>query len=171
MRGRSRASILLGVMDAPRRILFVCTGNICRSAMAEHLLRHRARRLGLDIEVASCGVAAEGWYRMPGAARRQLEARGVPFLEHKPRLAARELLRWADLVLVMAAAHRDHLADQYPEFNRKVKLLREYAGFGPEDVADPMGRPEGVYAEAMSVIEQALDALLDSGFRPVPPRT
>ena len=44
---------------ASRRIVFVCTGNICRSAMAEHLLRHWSRVRGLDLEVSSCGIAAE----------------------------------------------------------------------------------------------------------------
>lgn len=157
-------------MDAPKRILFICTGNICRSAMAEHLLRHRARERGLDLEVASAGVAAEPWYRMPEGAKRQLASRGVEPVEHKARLATREPLRWADLALAMTAAHRDHLLELYPEFSGKLRLFREYAGFGEEDVEDPMGRPDEVFAAVMGVIETTLDALLASGFRPVPPR-
>src|SRR3989338_2616589 len=101
---------------APRRIVFVCTGNICRSAMAEHLLRHWSARRGLDLEVRSCGIAAEGWYEVPEHARRLLEAEGVPPFEHRPRLLTREQLRWADTVLVMARHHRDHILELYPEF-------------------------------------------------------
>lgn len=138
--------------------------------MAEHLLRLRAAQRGLSLEVASCGVAAEPWYKVPESARRQLSLRGVPPFEHKARLATREPLRWADLVLTMTAAQRDHLLDLYPEFGAKVRLFQEYAGRGEEDVADPMGRSEEVFAACLAVIERSLDDLLASGFRPVVPR-
>ena len=80
-------------MSQPRRILFVCTGNICRSAMAELLLRHLSAVRGLGIETASAGVAAESYYQVPDVARRLLTAEGVPPFEHKPRLATRETLK------------------------------------------------------------------------------
>lgn len=149
----------------PRRIVFVCTGNICRSAMAEHLLRHWARARGLALEVSSCGVAAESWYEVPAAARRVLAAEGVPAFEHKPRLAARETLREADLILAMTEAHRLHLVDQFPEFTGRTRLLRAQAGFGAQDVEDPMGRPEAVFAACLAVLKESLEALLRSDFR------
>jgi protein arginine phosphatase len=143
-----------------RRILFVCTGNICRSAMAEHLLRHLAREKGLDLEVASAGVAAEGWYEMPASARRLMAEAGVPPFTHKARLLTREQLRWADLVLVMTRAHLEHVLELYPEFTRKTKMLREHAGFGPQDVEDPMSRPHEVFVSSLASIRECLDVLL-----------
>ncbi|MCM2304301.1 MAG: low molecular weight protein arginine phosphatase [Elusimicrobia bacterium] len=151
--------------SAPRRIVFVCTGNICRSAMAEHLLRHWSKERGLGLEIRSCGIAAEGWYEVPEHARRLLAAAGVPPFEHRPQLLTREQLRWADAVLVMAEHHRDHICELYPEFTGKTRLLRAAAGFGDLDVSDPMGKPYEVFAECLAVIRQSLEALLSREWR------
>lgn len=150
-------------MNSPapvRRVVFVCTGNICRSAMAEHLLRHWARERGLALEVGSCGVAAESWYEMPEPARRLLAAEGVPAFTHKARLATRETLRGADLILVMTRAHREQLVDAFPELSSRVALLRESAGLGEGEVADPMGRPDEAYARCLATLKESLQALL-----------
>ncbi len=149
----------------PKRVAFVCTGNICRSAMAEHLLRHWARVRGLDLQVSSCGTAAESWYEMPAHARRLLAAEGVPPFEHKARLAVRENLRDADVILAMTRAHHDHIVERFPEFARKTALFREAAGFGEQDVADPMGGSEEVFARCLSVLKDSLERLIASGFR------
>ena len=151
--------------SAPRRIVFVCTGNICRSAMAEHLLKHWSKERGLGLEVSSCGVAAENWYVMPDAAKRLLAAEGIPAFTHKARLATRSLLRDADLILVMTRDHADHLIEQFPEFTSRVHLLRELAGFGDADVEDPMGRPDEVFARCLGVLKESLEALLRHGWR------
>jgi protein-tyrosine-phosphatase len=158
-------------MDSPpRKIVFVCTGNICRSAMAEHLLRHWAKTRGLALETSSCGTAAEPWYEIPEAARRLLAAEGVPPFTHKPRLATRESLRDADLILAMTADHLDHILDKYPEFSSKARLFREQAGFGEQDVEDPMGRPDEAFAACLAVLKEGLEALLLAGFRDPRPR-
>lgn len=155
-------------MTRPRRILFVCTGNICRSAMAEHLLRHMAAQRGLAIETASAGMAAEPHYRVPDAVNRLLAAEGVPPFSHKARLATRDVLRWADMILVMTADHLDHLLELYPEFAPRTRLLREAAGFGDEDVEDPMAQPVEVYARCLAVIRESLEAMLETDFRGKP---
>lgn len=149
----------------PRRVMFVCTGNICRSAMAEHLLRHWAQGRGLDLVTSSCGVAAETWYEMPEAARRLLAAEGVPPFVHKPRLATRAVLREADIILAMTQAHLDDLNERFPEFAGRARLFREQAGFGEQDVADPMGRPDAEFARCLAVLKESLEALLRADFR------
>lgn len=143
-----------------RRVLFVCTGNICRSAMAEHLLRHWSDQRGLGLEVRSAGTAAEGWYEVPEHARKLLTAEGVPTFSHRPQLVTREQLRWADAVFVMAEHHRDHILELYPEFTGKTRLLRAAAGHGDLDVADPMGKPYEVFASCLTVIRESLDVLI-----------
>jgi protein-tyrosine phosphatase len=155
-------------MSAPRKIMFVCTGNICRSAMAEHLLRHLAAQRGLDLEVQSCGIAAEGWFEVPAVVRRLLSEKGVPPFEHKASLATRDRLKWADLVLVMTELHLENLQDRFPELSARIALLREAAGFGPQDVEDPMGRPDEAYVKSLADIDEALSALIESGFVPRP---
>lgn len=133
--------------------------------MAEHLLRHLAAQRGLDIETASAGMAAEPHYKVPEPAKRLLAAVGVPPFTHKARLATREILRWADLILVMTADHQDHILELYPEFSSRTRLFREAAGFGDEDVEDPMAQPDEVYARCLDVIRETLEALLKAGFR------
>ncbi|MBI5246002.1 MAG: low molecular weight phosphotyrosine protein phosphatase [Elusimicrobia bacterium] len=150
---------------APRKIMFVCTGNICRSATAEHLLRHWAKSRGLALETASCGTAAESWYEIPEPARRLLAAEGVPPFEHRPRLATRAVLRESDLILAMTQAHFDNIVERFPEFTGRTRLFREQAGFGEQDVEDPMGRPDAVFADCLAVIKESLEALLRSDFR------
>lgn len=151
---------------APRKILFVCTGNICRSAMAEHLLRHLSASSGLGLELQSAGTAAESWYEMPESAKRLMAEAGVPPFTHKARLLTREQLRWADLVLVMTQAHLEHVTELFPEFTRKTRLLREYAGLDEADVEDPMSRPHEAFARSLASIREALDALIPRSFGP-----
>lgn len=133
--------------------------------MAEHLLRHLAAKRGLDLETASAGIAAEPHYRVPEPAKRQLAAAGVPPFEHKTRLATRDVLRWADLILVMSEEHHDYIADLYPEFASRTRLFREAAGFGKQDVEDPMAQSDEVFARCFSVIRESLDALLRADFK------
>jgi len=147
------------------KIVFVCTGNICRSAMAEHLLRHWAETRGLELEVSSCGTAAESWYEMPEPAKRLLSAEGVPPFEHKARLAVRPVLREADLILAMTRQHLDHLNERFPEFTARTRLFRELAGFGEQDVDDPMGRPDAEFARCLAVLKESLEALIRAEFR------
>lgn len=133
--------------------------------MAEHLLRHWAKERGLALEVRSCGIAAESWYEVPNHARALLAAEGVPSFEHRPQLLTREQLRWADIVLVMAEHHLEHIRELYPEFTGKSKLLRAAAGLGDLDVFDPMGQSEEVFATCLRVIRESLEALLLTDFR------
>ena len=132
--------------------------------MAEQLLRHLAAERGLNLETASAGIAAEPYYQVPEAAKRLLAKEGVAAFEHKARLATREVLRWADLILVMTAEHHDHVLEHYPEFASRTRLFREAAGFGEQDVEDPMGRPDEVFARCLAVIRESVEALLRSNF-------
>jgi protein-tyrosine phosphatase len=154
-------------MKPVRRVLFVCTGNICRSAMAEHLLRHLSQQKSLGLEVSSCGIAAESYYEVPQVVHRLLSEKGVPSFEHRARLLTRDVLRPADLILAMTDAHREFILERFPEFGPKVHLFCEYAGMGEKDVEDPMGRPDEVFVSCLKMIEGGLAALIASGFQPV----
>jgi len=142
----------------PKRLLFVCTGNICRSPMAEQLARKIASDLGLDVEIRSCGTSPALGSGVTPEAQRALIAMGMPPQEHAPQAASRELLAWADAVLVMTKAHRDRLFSTFPETAGRVFVLREYAGLSG-DVDDPYGGSQEDYDRSLASIKEALDRI------------
>lgn len=123
----------------PMRVVLVCTGNTCRSPLAEALLRQAlAIREVEGVEVLSAGTGA--WEGAPASEAAYLVAleRGLDLSEHRARLLTAELLSSVDLVLTMARQHRARVLELGGE---SVHLLGEYAGrpAAEAEVADPYG--------------------------------
>jgi protein arginine phosphatase len=118
-------------MKNPKRILFVCTGNTCRSPMAEGIMRRLLEDQGLQqVEVRSAGVAAYNGTPMSDHAATILQEKG--FTEKLQSTALdEELLQWADLVLTMTNNHKRHTIQLYPETVDKVATLKEYVQDDP----------------------------------------
>ena len=137
-----------------RRILLVCTGNICRSPLAEALLKRDLAARGLEeIEVGSAGTGAwDGAPASEGAYLVGLE-RGLDLSGHRARLLTRELVEGADLVFTMARHHRARVEELGGE--GRVFVFGEYAGRDGEDaeVSDPFGGDLDVYRDTCVELE------------------
>ncbi|MGB9791372.1 MAG: low molecular weight protein arginine phosphatase [Thermacetogeniaceae bacterium] len=121
-----------------KRILFVCTGNTCRSPMAEHIARRLLEEKGLrgEIEVASAGLAA-----LPGApasaeARDVLRGMGIDLSGHQAVQLSRKQVEDADLIFTMTASQKRQLLELYPEARGKVFVLKEYGAKGRDSLQD-----------------------------------
>ncbi|HEU5140686.1 MAG TPA: low molecular weight protein arginine phosphatase [Bacillales bacterium] len=107
-----------------KNFLFVCTGNTCRSPMAEALLRAKAVD---QISVRSAGVFAVDGSSAAGEAVQALSEKGIDFQGHMSRRLDGELARWADVILTMTENHKRSVQSQFPETAGRVYTLREYS--------------------------------------------
>jgi protein-tyrosine phosphatase len=139
-----------------KRILFICTGNICRSPMAEGFLK----KMHSDFSVSSAGISSmDGWNAMPEAIEVMQDYR-IDISGHRARQVTEEMVRDADLILAMARHHREMLKNTFQEAEGKIFTLKEYAGTGT-DIEDPYGSSKDFYE---LIAEEILGALKKANF-------
>ncbi|MBX6419680.1 MAG: low molecular weight phosphotyrosine protein phosphatase [Nevskia sp.] len=136
-----------------RRILVVCTGNICRSPMAEALLRERLR--GDGVEVHSAGVAALVDRPADPLAQQVMAAHGHDISAHRARQATQAMLKSMDLILALEQFHDDWIRTRYPQFHGRVHKLSRWRGNA--DIADPYGGSRSAFEQAYEEIESCVE--------------
>ena len=142
-----------------KHVLFICTGNVCRSPMAEGLLRHMA---GDRVKVASAGLGA-GHGQPPSAhAIEVLRKEGIDIADIRSQPVSAHLLQRADYIFTMTRDHLDMLLLLFPEMASKTRLLRfeEAAKGGRADVTDPIGGTRATYESCKADIQRAMSHVI-----------
>lgn len=156
-------------------ILFVCTGNTCRSPMAENLMRSLVQQKQLDWSVASAGLFVEPGAPMAALAQESLSGLGVEAADHRAQPVTQALMDEADIVLTMTASHAEQLRRQYPSAAKKIYPFAHFAvGDSPleqdealtigYDIPDPFGGSKDTYERCakhlQGLVERAANRLL-----------
>jgi glycine hydroxymethyltransferase len=141
-----------------KTILFICTGNICRSPMAEGLFRHAVQGRG-QFRVLSAGLGAmDGQPPTPHSVRAMREL-GIDISHQRSRMLTGELVRQADYIFGMTHSHVETIALMYPQMAEKTFLVREFdETLEPyeKDISDPIGGSYQVYVNTRDQIEQGI---------------
>lgn len=138
-----------------KSVLFVCTGNTCRSPMAEALLK---KMLHSKMEVASSGVQATPGLPASAMTLRVLGEEGMDFSHFESQIVTPELVHQATYIFAMTQHHRDFLIRHYPRHQEKIFLLTEWTT--QEDLPDPIGGGFQDYQECCEVIKSCLEKIL-----------
>ncbi len=151
---RAAGERVYDVSGGVQSVLFVCTGNTCRSPMAEGIFRKLAEENAKGIEVSSAGLFA-GSSPASDHAIQVMQEKGIDISTHQSRQLTEQMMADADLILTMTESHRAMLLLNFPEYGEKVDTLSGWAGES-EEVSDPYGGDTEIYRRTADQIEDYL---------------
>ncbi len=136
-----------------KNVLFVCTGNICRSPMAEGLLRHKLKELNKNklVEISSAGVASPLGMEPSENAVQVMKESGIDISGHKSRPLNQDLIKDADLIFTMEQKHKDLILEEMPRASSKTYVL---------NIEDPISKPVETYSQVLEVLKKSLPRIL-----------
>lgn len=137
-------------------IYFICTGNTCRSPMAEAILR--ARKID-EIEVRSAGIHAIEGIPIAEYAERLIKEGNMPYTATS-NIVTKEDVKWADYIFTMTDRHKQVLQMMYPDETRKIYTLKGFLADGNDgDVQDPFGGNLDTYRKTFDELVELMEVL------------
>ena len=150
------------------KIMFICTGNICRSAMAEWLLKQKLKDKKIEnIEVYSSGIyAQDGDKSTWEAGRVMMDEYSIDMSKHRATNIVNSKIKEMDLILCATSRHKRDVLRIYPKLEGKVFTMKEYVGYDREyhdkiDIKDPWGYDIETYRSCVAEIDECLELLLE----------
>lgn len=153
----------VAVTDSDLTVLFVCTGNTCRSPMAEQIFNEQAR--DLSAHASSAGLNAKPGSPINPQAADALTHLGYSTKEHRSTLVSTEAVEEADVILTFTENQKNELGQRFPAAIEKVFTISEYANGGSGlsvDLSDPYGKSAEVYEETAETIDSLVELIVSS---------
>lgn len=151
-------------MSRSVRIVTICSGNICRSPMAEGILKRKLQDRNIPAAIISAGTLGLVGHRAAEHARAVMQLWGFPIDEHRSQKISVPLLRMADYLIIMAPIHERAILQLDPTLKNRIVRLWEYAlqPLPKPEIPDPVSKSYEDFLINRDLIDQCLEAWLDS---------
>lgn len=146
-----------------KKIMFICTGNICRSAMADGLMKKLIQDNQKQVEVYSCGIFAEDGEGPTFNAKEAIKQYDVDINNHKATNIRNSKIKEMDVILCATLAHKNNVISMYPELKDKIFTIKEYADYDKNDldIPDPWGYDIETYRLCAETINKCLKKIIE----------
>jgi len=144
-----------------KKIGFICTGNSCRSPMAECYFKSIIDK-NIEINVFSAGTACANGWNASKEAIEIMDRLNLDLRPHKSTPLSKEMVETTDMLIVMTNMHKEAIISRWPEASKKIYLLREFeenSNINDQEIMDPVGFPVEIYEKCFDLMKEPIKNL------------